>query len=347
MKKRLCDYFVALRSHVIWPVVAAFVLLLPMPAAAVPYTAPGNKVLWGGQGGYSAGHIRDFSRQSGKHPAVFNYFIEWKANDPTFHWLGFRLQDALNEGSRAMLSVETSGTGLSNAELADGAGDTFLLRLNGLIAEHGQVVYLRPLSEMNNGNNPYSAYDLSGRSRGPAWSTRQFKRAWRRLALIVRGGEVASIDARLRRLGMPPVRTGAQLLPGANVALMWVPLSFGNPEIRRNHPRHWWPGGAYVDWVGTTWYSPYRRSSAMHRMYNFPLWRRKPFAFAEWGVWGPDVPGFVNQFFGFMKSHPRVRMAVYYQSAFLKPEFRLSSHPRSRAALRKAVKWRRLTGLAP
>jgi hypothetical protein len=246
-----------------------------------------------------------------------------------------------------MLSVETSGTGISNAELANGAGDTFLVRLNGLMAEHGQVVYLRPLSEMNNGNNPYSAYDLSGRSRGPAWSTRQFKRAWRRLALIVRGGEVARIDAKLRRLGMPPVRTGARLLPGAKVDLMWVPLSFGNPEIPKNHPKHWWPGGAYVDWVGTTWYSPYRKTSAMDRMYRFPLWRNKPFAFAEWGVWGADTPSFVNQFFGFLKSHPRVRMAVYYQSAGLKPEFRLSTHPASRAALRRAVKWPRLTGVAP
>jgi hypothetical protein len=338
---------VTLRSHALWAVVATVVLLCPMPAAGAPYTAPGNKILWGGQGGYSATHIRDFARQAGKHPAIYNYFFEWKWNDPTFHWLGFRLKDALDEGSRAMLSVGTSGSGISNAELANGVGDTFLIRLNGLIAEHGHVVYLRPLSEMNNGNNPYSAYDLSGRSRGPAWSTRQFKRAWRRLALIVRGGEVATINAKLRRLGMPPVRTGAQLLPAAKVALMWVPLSFGNPEIPKNHPRHWWPGRAYVDWVGTTWYSPYRASSAMHRMYDFPLWRRKPFAFAEWGVWGADVPGFVGQFFRFLKSHPRVRMAVYYQSAFLKPEFRLSTHPRSRAALRKAVRWRRLTGVAP
>ena len=346
MKKRLCDYFVTLRSHAVLLALLAL-LVFPVPAGAAPYTAPGNKVLWGGQGGYTAGHIRDFALQSGKHPAVFNYFIEWKANDPTFHWLGFRLQDALDEGARAMLSVETSGTGISNAELANGAGDTFLIRLNGLMAEHGHVVYLRPLSEMNNGNNPYSAYDLSGRSRGPAYSTRQFKRAWRRLALIVRGGEVARIDAKLRRLGMPPVRTGARMLPGAKVDLMWVPLSFGNPEIAKNHPKHWWPGGAYVDWVGTTWYSPYRRVSAMDRMYRFPLWRGKPFAFAEWGVWGADRPDFVRQFFGFLKSHPRVRMAVYYQSAALKPEFRLSSHPASRAALRRAVKWPRLTGEAP
>jgi hypothetical protein len=55
----------------------------------------------------------------------------------------------------------------------------------------------------------------------------------------------------------------------------------------------------------------------------------------------------VRQFFGFLKSHPRVRMAVYYQSAGLKPEFRLSTHPASRAALRSAVKWPRLTGEAP
>jgi hypothetical protein len=78
-----------------------------------------------------------------------------------------------------------------------------------------------------------------------------------------------------------------------------------------------------------------------------PRGRGKPFAFAEWGVWGRDDPGFVHHFFGFLKSHPRVRMAVYYQSALLKPEFRLSTHPRSRAALRQAVRWRRLTGIAP
>jgi hypothetical protein len=321
-------------------------LALPAAAAAQPYTAPGGKVLWGGQGGYSAAHISDFARQSGRHPAVFNYFIQWKANDPTFHWLGFRLSDAERQRSRAMLSVSAGG-GLSPGALARGAGDNFLVRLNGLLAEHGQVVYLRPLSEMNNGNNPYSAYDLAGRPRGPAYSTGQFKKAWRRLALIVRGGDVAAINAKLRGMKLPPVRTGQAALPQPKVALMWVPLSFGNPEIAKNHPRHFWPGGAYVDWVGTTWYSPYRATSAMNAMYRNRLWRRKPFAFAEWAVWGRDDPGFVSQFFRFVRSHPRVRMAVYYQSAALKPEFRLSTHPATRAALRRAVRWPRLTSVAP
>jgi hypothetical protein len=325
-------------------VIIGLALALPASAAAEPYTAPGNKVLWGGQGGYTAGSIGEFARQSGKHPAVFNYFIDWRGD---FNWLGLRLGDAERAESRAMLSVSTEETGISLRDLARGGGDGFLVGLNRLVDEHGQVVYLRPLSEMNNANNPYSPYDHSGRPRGPAFTTTWFKRAWRRIALVVRGGAVATIDAKLRRLGLPPVKTGADELPRPKIALMWVPLSFGNPEIEKNHPRHFWPGKGYVDWVGTTWYSPYRASSAFHTFYNNPLWRSKPFAFAEWGVWGADVPGFVGQFFGFLKSHPRVRMAVYYQSASLKPEFALKNHPASRAALRKAVKWPRLTGVAP
>jgi hypothetical protein len=322
----------------------ALACALPASAAGAPYKAPGNKVLWGGQGGYSAGSIADFERQSGKHPAVFNYFIDWGSQDG---FLGGRLDDARRMGSRAMISLSTKGTRLTPGDLAAGGGDAFLVRLNRLFADHGEVVYVRPLSEMNNGNNPYSAYDLSGRSRGPAYSTGQFKRAWRRLTLILRGGDVAGINAKLGQLGMRDLRTGATELPRPKVALMWVPLSFGNPEIPKNHPKYFYPGGSYVDWVGTTWYSPYRASSAMNAIYSFPRWKRKPFAFAEWGVWGADVPGFVNQFFGFMKSHPRVLMAVYYQSASLSPEFRLSNHKASRAALRRAVKWPRLTGVAP
>jgi hypothetical protein len=327
--------------------VVLFVLAVPVGAQASSFTAPGGKVLWGGQGGYSAANIADFARQSGKHPAVFNYFISWTASESSFHWLGFRLEDAERQGAHAMLSIAPEQTHLSPGAIARGGGDAFLVGLNRLLAEHGAVTYLRPLSEMNNANNPYSAYDLSGRPRGRAFSTDQFKRAWRRIALIVRGGDVAAIDARLRRLGLPPVRTGAEALPQPRVALLWVPLSYGNPEIPKNHPSHFWPGGAYVDWVGTTWYSPYKRSKAFDDLYRYRLWRGKPFVFAEWGVWGRDDPGFVRQFFGFLRSHRRVRMAVYYQSASLKPEFRLSTHPATRAALRRAVRWPRLTGVAP
>jgi hypothetical protein len=329
--------------------IAVGLVLLAAPAAAgaASFVPPADQVYWGGQGGYSQAHIRDFAQQSGKHPAVFNYFISWRASEPAFQWLSFRLADARAADTAAMLSVAPEDTGLSPHDIAIGDGDAFLVGLNRLLAEHGEVTFLRPISEMNNANNSYAPYDHAGRSRGRSNSVGQLKNAWRRVALVVRGGPVAAIDAKLRRLRMPPVRTGAAELPRPAVALMWVPLSFGNPEIPKNHPRHFWPGARYVDWVGTTWYSPYKASSAMHGFYSHPLWRGKPFAFAEWGVWGRDDPAFVRQFFGFAKTHPRVRMAVYYQSALLMPEFRLSAHPSSRAVLRQATRWPRLTGVAP
>src|SRR3712207_389687 len=128
---------------------------------------------------------------------------------------------------------------------------------------------------------------------------------------------------------------------------MWVPLTFGNPEIPRNHPRFWWPGSRYVDWVGSTWYSPHRNSRAFDRFISYPAWRRKPFALAEYASWGRDVPGFVRQVFGWARRHPRVKMLCYYQSALMKAEFRLSTHPRSRAVLRRLLRSRRYAPFAP
>jgi hypothetical protein len=325
----------------------AAVAAAPAGASASSYTAPHGKILWGGQGGYSAGDIRDFQQQSGLHPALYNYFISWNGSDSALHWLSFRFADAQAEKAAVMLSISPEETRLTPRDLATGKGDGFLIALNQLIFESAVVTYLRPLSEMNNGNNPYSPYDLSGRPRGPAYTTSQFIRAWRRIALIMRGGPLAAINRSLHRLHMQQVRTSLAMLPRAPVSLMWVPLSFGNPEIPKNHPRFFWPGCRYVDWVGTTWYSMYKASQAMNRIYSYPLWRCRPFAFAEWGIWGRDDPAFVRQFFAFLRAHKRVRMAVYYQSAMLKPEFRLSTHPQARAALRAALRWRRMTGVAP
>src|SRR3954453_22557754 len=218
----------------------------PAVASAASFKAPHGKILWGGQGGYSAGDIRDFGQQSGLHPALYNYFISWNGSDSALHWLSFRFADAKAADSAVMLSLSPEEIRLTPHDIARGEGDGFLIALNRLIFEASVVTYLRPLSEMNNGNNPYSPYDLTGRPRGPAYTVRHFIRAWRRIALIVRGGPLATINRRLRRLHMARVRTSLDMLPRAPVALMWVPLSFGNPEIPKNHPRFFWPGSRYV-----------------------------------------------------------------------------------------------------
>jgi hypothetical protein len=319
----------------------------PGSAQAAPHGPPPGKVFHSGIGGYGADAPGAFAAQSGKHPAVFQYFVSWKAATPDVNFMARLLRNTAAAGSRTMFHVSTGGTSLSPAGIARGDGDAFLVAMNRMLTEHGRPAYLRLLSEMNNSNNPYSAYDARGRSRGRAFSTRAFKRAWRRSVIVIRGGPVTAVNARLRRLGMPAVRTSSPSLGRPQVAFLWVPLSFGNPEIRRNHPRHWWPGSGYVDWVGTTWYSPYLAVSAIDRFYRYRLWRKKPFAFGEYGVWGRESPRFLRLFFRFVRTHRRVGLVSYYQSALLKPEFRLSTHPVSRGVLRREIASSRYLSTAP
>ena len=161
---------------------AVLALAVPASAEAASYAPPTGRVLNSGIGGYGPGAVDAFGRQAGKHPAVYQYFIDWTAGPTDVHWLEGLLRNSDRARSRAMFAISTRGH-LTPAAMARGKGDGFLLAMNRLLTEHGRPTYLRLLSEMNNGSNPYSAYDSSGRSRGPAYSPRQFKRAWRRAVL--------------------------------------------------------------------------------------------------------------------------------------------------------------------
>jgi hypothetical protein len=131
----------------------------------------------------------------------------------------------------------------------------------------GEPAYARLLAEMNQANNGYSAFDRNGRSRGPAHSTKAFRAAWRRSALILRGGPVAAIDKQLRALRLPAVKGDSEDLPRPQVALLWVPQTEGSPAIAANAPRAYWPGGRYVDWVGTDFYSRFPNFDKLERFY--------------------------------------------------------------------------------
>ena len=122
---------------------------------------------------------------------------------------------------------------ISPGQIARGDGDGFLIGLTRDIAGVGAPVYVRLMGEMNNCNNAYAAYSCSGGRRDRDHSTDAFKRAWKRTYLIMHGGEVATIDKRLRALGLPPVQAGARTLPEPQVAFMWAPMTGGAPNIAR------------------------------------------------------------------------------------------------------------------
>jgi hypothetical protein len=317
----------------------AALALAAAPAVAKPYLPPKGKVFAGTSGGdYPAG----YAQATGKHPAVFQTFTLW----------GYRpdrvVARALASRTRPMIHISTLGPRgevITPRGIARGRGDGYLLDLNRIAAEGQHVLYIRLMAEMNAHWNPYSAFDASGRSRGASHSTAAFRQAWRRVVTIVRGGGRGRIDRRLRRLGLPRMRSRRARLPRPKVSFLWVPQVAGAPDTRANSPRAYWPGGRYVDWVGTDFYSKFPNWSGLGRFYaSFP---RKPFAFGEWAVWGSDNPAFVDSFFAWVGGHRRARMLMYNQGVRAGGPFRLVHYPRSRLALARHLAAPRFAALAP
>jgi hypothetical protein len=313
-------------------VVLAAMLLGAAPAHAQVFGPPAGKVFTGLTGSNS---VEKFSREVGKRPAVFGFFTYWNApNEYTF-------RHAEKAGARLMLHVSTAQNygvkeEISPRGIARGEGDEYLLALNARIAEEGKPVYVRLMAEMNQTNNAYCAFNKDGSSRGASHSTSAFKDAWRRSALILRGGALATINAKLKRLKLPEVQGAEEDLPEPQLSLLWVPQTEGTPNIPANLPAEYWPGEEYVDWVGTDFYSRFPAFAKLERFYA--AYPRKPFVFGEWAMWGADNPAFIRQLFSWVNAHKRVRMMLYNQGANPNGPFRLNSHPKAKVQLRRALR---------
>lgn len=316
---------------------------VPAGAHAAAYLPPPDRSFFGVTGSKS---VELFGRQTGKHPAVFGFFTQW--NSP---W-EYIFRSAESARSRLMIHISTAqGYGarerITPRGIALGNGDRYLVALNQRIAESGGIAYVRFLAEMNQANNAYSGFGHDGRSRGRSHSPATFKQAFRRATLILRGGPARRVNARLRSLGLPRINgvspTGT--LPRPKVAMQWVPQVAGTPNIPANMPRAYWPGSRYVDWVGTDFYSKFPNFRGLERFYE--EFGGKPFVFGEWAIWGADEPGFARRLFAWIRSHRRVRMAVYNQGQIPNGPFRLKRHPASRRAIRAELRSRRWAGFAP
>jgi len=286
--------------------------------------------------GVTGGSPSAFGGQVGKHPAILGYFATWNRS------IGTPLANARGGHARLLLHVSTdvgygggAGEEISPAAIARGGGDAYLINLGRELAQSGQPAYVALLPEMNQANNAYCAFNPSGSPRDSSHSTANFRQAFRRSVLIVRGGATADIDRRLRALGLPPVQTSATTLPTPRVAFMWAPQTAGTPEIPANGPAAYYPGSAYVDIVGTDFYSAYPNFAGLARLYA--QYRSKPFGFNEWAMWLNGDPGFVDQFFAFMRSHPRVAIAVYNQGLNPDGPFRLKHFPAATREIRRQL----------
>jgi hypothetical protein len=307
-------------------------LALAPVAGAAPYAPARGHVMNGVAGGYS---VTDFTARTGTRPAVVQSFVAYRGST---NW-AFDLADRAH--ARAMLHIGTTSPSgaerVSPGEIAHGEADRWLAELNRTIAARGEPVYIRLMAEMNGHWNIYSAY---GAKRDRAHSTRAFRAAWRRTTVILRGGP--RVAARLHALHQPALRARGEL-PTAKVAMQWVPQVAGAPDVPGNRPLAYWPGGRYVDWVGTDFYSKFPNFSGLDRFYASVRRFHKPFVFGEWAIWGADDPGFVHRLFAWSRSHGLVRMMVYNQGKRTNGPFRLRHYPRSAQALRGLLRLARFS----
>lgn len=269
------------------------------------------------------GSAERFQQLTGQRSTIRHVFAGWHQ--------GSALPKVLdNMRPIPMLALKS---GMPTADIAQGRGDYLLVQLNQAVADFGGLVYVRPMPEMNGHWNAYCAFNKDGSSRGPRYSTAAFRKAFARIAILARGGTARELSAKLRKLGLPGVSSD---LPRTQARIVWNPQGYGAPDIPANSAKAYYPGDAYVDVVANDLYlqttgAAWEANEALYRAHP-----RKPYAIAEWGLWGIDDPSFVERMAAFVKTHPRVEFVAYFNS---KPGsvWDLASKPRSRAAYRKHI----------
>jgi hypothetical protein len=221
---------------------------------------------------------------------------------------------------------------ITPAAIAAGAGDGYLIALNGAINEWGKLVYIRPMAEMN---NPRSLYSYE-RKHDAAHSPVAYRHAFCRVFVILHGGSAAKVDALLRRFGLGPVGRDLPVNPYPTaLRVIWNPLA--GIEHGPNPAARYFPGNACVDLIGNDMFSSsigggsFEENQALYDAHP-----TKPYSLPEWGLEGVDDPAFIRRICDFVKMHRRTEMAAYYES---KPGsiYDLGDKPKSRAVYRRCI----------
>jgi hypothetical protein len=320
------------------------------PPGGRTFAPPSGHILHGVS---DTSHIADFEHfrhQVDAHPAVLEDFYHWDTPLTTG-----ALQRWHRTHTRGVLSLSTAPGGgpelITPRQIARGLDDHYLLRLRQSIATSHQVVYIRLFPEMNGYWNPYSAFNKDGSPRDSDHSPKSFRRAWQRVALIVRGGKRSAINDALRKRGMPRILRApsnhasvydaqqvGRRLARPKVAFMWTPLAIGSPDVRGNRSSAYWPGKAFVDWVGTDLYAKY--DSGSMRAAVTSLYRRHnlPFAIGEYSPWNKDPKGhYTRHIFHWAESHRRVGMLIYYRSVTTRTHFAVGHWPAAERVIRNQL----------
>jgi hypothetical protein len=275
-----------------------------------------------------------FQNQTGQQTQIVHTFVSFAQTNSL-------AKVAADSGPVPLLALNAGAYGARPTAtprgLALGRNDSFLIRLNGVINDwSGDRFYVRPFPEMNAYWESTCAYNRNGTSRGAAYSTAWNRKALARIAIVLRGGVQADVNAKLAKLGLPGIHQDLAITT-PKLRIVWNPQGFGAPNLPGNSAQAYYPGDGYVDVVGDDLYdirghgATWTAADALYKAHP-----HKPFAFPEWGVWGFDDAGFIRDMGKFVRVHRRTEFIAYY-SGRPGSVFDLASKPASRAAYRAVI----------
>ena len=285
-------------------------------ASAATFEPPDGTVY---AGGYTSSDLPDFSSflATTEQPAValYTYFMKY----PSPFAYPFRLVRERPAELALTWQLFNTETGYdpdavagTTGRIARGEIDAYILDRAAEACAFGRPLMLRLNHEMNGNWFPWSIRGRDGVAR-PDNGYAEYIGLWRRVVILFRGGTRAQIDARLRAVDLPELSApGGSFAPASNVAFVWNGSDGGSDD-----PHLYYPGDAYVDWVGVDVYDKSRstfadqiarKGQSVYDRYSGPRSSgHKPFAIPEWGLVGEDDAAWVSGLFDWVEAHPKVK----------------------------------------
>lgn len=202
---------------------------------------------------------------------------------------------------------------MNGGRITNGSQDTYLKAQAQLVKNYGGPVFIRLDWEMN--ATWYPDWNLPGVT--PA----QFIAGWRHVYQIFQ-------------------QEGA-----GNAAFVWCPNLWNGPGGLS--PDSWYPGDAYVDWLGVDAYPQSAVESfiltgpgGLNDSAKFAAAHKKPLMVAEWApaLPQPDTAAAMDLILDFAADNPKtVKAVVYFDFDTNGKDYTLKSHPIGAAEFRKKV----------
>ena len=242
------------------------------------------------------------------HPAHPAIYDQWTTPDGP-------VQPILaNAGTRKNMAPMISwNLPMTGGQITDGKQDAYLKAQAEAVKNHGGPVFIRLDWEMN--ASWYPDWNL------PAVTPAQFIAGWRHVYEIF------------------------QQVGATNAAFVWCPTLWNGPG--NLSPDTWYPGDAYVDWLGVDAYPQSAVQSfiltgpgGLNDTAAFATQHAKPLMIAEWApaLPQPDTAAAMDLILDFAADNPTtVKALVYFDFNTNGKDYTLKDHPIGAAELRKKV----------